>query len=46
VETRPSHKLRAPGLPAGGDELPPMMRVKASPSQSAFGMNKIRGTVY
>jgi hypothetical protein len=46
VETRPSHKLHAPGLPAGGDELPPMMRVKPSPSQSAMGMRKIRGTVY
>jgi len=46
VETRPSHKLHAPGLPAGGGEVPHMMRVKASPSQSAFGMQKIRGTVY
>lgn len=49
VETRPSHKLHAPGLPgghAGGDAVPPMMKVKASPSQSAMGMNKIRGTKY
>jgi hypothetical protein len=46
VETRPSHKLHAPGLPAGGDAVPPMMKVKASPSQSAMGMQKIRGTKY
>lgn len=46
VETRPHHKLHAPGLPAGGDELPPMIKVKASPSQSAMGMTKIRGTRY
>ena len=46
VETRPSHKLHAPGLPAGGDEVPPMMKVSASPSQSAMGMRKIRGTRY
>ena len=50
VETRPSHKLHAPGLPASagdkGDAVPPMMKVKASPSQSAMGMQKIRGTKY
>jgi hypothetical protein len=49
VETRPGHKLKAPGLPgghAGGDAVPPMMKVKASPSQSAMGMQKIRGTKY
>ena len=48
-ETRPGHKLHAPGLPtghAGGDAVPPMMKVKASPSQSAMGMTKIRGTKY
>ena len=49
VETRPSHKLHAPGLPSGGDKgdnVQPMMKVKASPSQSAMGMQKIRGTKY
>ena len=46
VETRPSHKLHAPGLPAGGEQIQPMMRVAPSPSQSAMGMRKIRGTVY
>jgi len=50
VETRPMHKLHAPGLPASagdkGDAVQPMMKVKPSPSQSAMGMNKIRGTVY
>jgi len=46
VETRPSHKLHAPGLPAGSPDVPPMMKVKASPSQSAMGMTKIRGTRY
>ena len=46
VETRPMHKLHAPGLPAGGDAVQPMMKVKPSPSQSAMGMRKIRGTVY
>ena len=46
VETRPLHKLHAPGLPAGGDAVQPMMKVKPSPSQSAMGMRKIRGTVY
>lgn len=49
VETRPAHKLHAPGLPSGSLEsvdIQPMMKVKASPSQSAMGMRKIRGTVY
>jgi len=46
VETRPLHKLHAPGLPAGGDDVQPMMKVKPSASQSAMGMRKIRGTVY
>jgi hypothetical protein len=46
VETRPLHKVRAPGLPSGGDEVQPMMKVKPSPSQSAMGMRKIRGTRY
>lgn len=49
VETRPGHKLHAPGLPTGlptGQAVPPMMKVKASPSQSAMGMTKIRGTKY
>lgn len=46
VETRPLHKVRAPGLPSGGDEVQPMMKVKPSPSQSAMGMRKIRGTKY
>jgi hypothetical protein len=42
VETRPLHKVRAPG----GDEVQPMMKVKPSPSQTAMGMTKIRGTRY
>lgn len=46
VETRPMHKLHVPGLPAGGNAVQPMMKVKPSPSQSAMGMRKIRGTVY
>lgn len=46
VETRPLNKLHAPGLPAGGDAVQPMMKVKPSPSQSAMGMTKIRGTKY
>lgn len=46
VETRPRHKIHAPGLPAGGGGVPPMIKVLPSASQSAFGMQKIRGTKY
>ena len=49
VETRPKHKLGAPGLPSGslsGVDVQPMMKVQPSPSQSAMGMVKIRGTKY
>jgi hypothetical protein len=46
VETRPAHKIHAPGLPAVGDAVQPMMKVTPSPSQSAMGMRKIRGTRY
>ena len=45
VETRPSHKLHAPGLPAGGDKIP-LMKVKPSATRSAMGMVHIRGTKY
>jgi len=45
VETRPAHKLHAPGLPAGGERVP-LMKVKPSATQSAMGMRHIRGTKY
>jgi hypothetical protein len=46
VETRPSHRVNAPGLPAGGSDAVPVVKVKKSATNSAMGMQKIRGTKY
>lgn len=46
VETRPSHKVNAPGLPNGGSDAVPVVKVKKSATNSAMGMTKIRGTTY
>lgn len=46
VETRPSHRVNAPGLPSGGSDAVPVVKVKKSATNSAMGMTKIRGTTY
>lgn len=46
VETRPSHKVMAPGLPAGGSDAVPVTKVKKGATNTAMGMRHIRGTKY
>ena len=47
TETRPVHKLGAPGLPAEGSVGKiSLMRVEGSATKSAIGMRHIRGTKY
>lgn len=45
-ETRPTHKITAPGLPSRASDIVPVVAVKKSATNSAMGMRKIRGTKY
>jgi hypothetical protein len=45
-ETRPAHRVRAPGLPSEGSQKPPLMKVEPSKTKGARGMVHIRGSKY
>lgn len=45
-ETRPAHKVRAPGLPSQGNQEPKLMKVEPSKTKGSRGMVHIRGTKY
>jgi hypothetical protein len=47
-ESRPAHKVRAPGLPSQGNQAPSLMHVNTENKKNVgvIGMRHIRGTKY